>query len=85
MYTLHQILTCLPSVHFQLHTKSKNISQTLWLLLYLLVKPVALYHWGIEVPLDGVGPLSKVVNFFRRPRRLLKQKIWVINADSQST
>lgn len=29
---------------------------------YLLVEPAALYHWGIEVPLDGVGPLAKVVD-----------------------
>lgn len=40
------------------------------LLLYLFVKPVALDHWGIGVPLDGVGPFAKVVNFFGRPRGL---------------
>lgn len=40
--------------------------------LYLFVKPVALDDRGIGVPLDGVGPFSKVVNFFGRPRGLLK-------------
>lgn len=41
----------------------------------LFVKPVAFDHRGVDVSLDGVGPLAKVVNFFGRPRGLLESKI----------
>lgn len=29
---------------------------------HLLVEPAALHHRGVEVPLDGVGPLAKVMD-----------------------
>lgn len=29
---------------------------------YLLVEPAALYHRGIDIPLNGVGPLAKVMD-----------------------
>lgn len=51
-------------------------------LFYLFVEPVALDHRGIEVPLDGVGPLAKVVDFLGRPRRLVRQRKMTINVNS---
>lgn len=42
---------------------------------HLLVEPAALNHWGIKIPLDGVGPLAKVVDLFgRRAGRLSGRK-----------
>lgn len=31
---------------------------------YLFIKPVSLDHRGIKVPLDGVGSLAEIVDFF---------------------
>lgn len=42
---------------------------------YLLVEPAALDHRGVEVPLDGVGPLAEVVDLLGgRAGRLRRQR-----------
>lgn len=33
--------------------------------LYLFIKPAAFDYWSVWVSLDGVGPLAKIVDFFR--------------------
>lgn len=52
------------------HTNTQTYFKMFDIVLYLLIKPAAFDHRGIRVPLDGVGPFAKVVDFFERPRQL---------------